>query len=556
MKGRQAVAATPAHGTFALRDRTQLTTTGNVWASAISGDGKQLAYITHNCAEAGCSYAVEIQDVGGTATHRILEGASAAYGLEWSPDRRNLIFEGTVSGRYGMYLLSALGGGTRYLSPAGAAFWAGGDSLLVGPPATGNDSVFQVRVTSIDGAVRDSIAVHGPGLGVAALSVQPGGKWIVALVVQSRRGLWQVFDRSGKVADRVLNSCTCGGRITSDALWLTRAGQGFESIVRVGLDPATGHLSTRQDTLLSGAFNNFSVTANGSTLVLDDGTSSYNLYALSLGDAFAGKLPNASRRLESSTRINGKISPDGRRLMIARNLPSANGATERRFSIMPFDGGAEAQIATRSDAREAGWVDSTTLLVGGQSASGMHAALVDVHTGAVQRSLDLPDSLIVDLVPLPDGWAWIPATADRIIIQRGGNRLEIPKPTSMAFLQGVRVDRAGQRFVGVGWNSQGDSIRVAVVPVTGGPWAIWMSAPAEQGVARFADDGSVVFVRSDTPESVVLYRLTAPDKPETLGRVRMSVLSATVSGDLKRMALLAASYRGDAFMSKVVETGR
>jgi hypothetical protein len=223
---------------------------------------------------------------------------------------------------------------------------------------------------------------------------------------------------------------------------------------------------------------------------------------------------------------------------------------------MPFGGGPEAQVSTRSDARDAGWVDSTTIMVAGQSDSGMHAALVDVRTGAVQRSLDLPDSLIVDLVPLPDGWAWIPASVDRIVVQRGGNKLEIPKPPSMTLLQGIKVDPAAQRFVGVGWTAQGDSLRVAVVPVTGGPWTTWMSAPAEQGAARFADDGSVVFVRSDTPESVVLYRLTAPDKPETLGRIRMSVLSASVSGDLKRMALLAATYRGDAFISKVVETGR
>ena len=71
---------------------------------------------------------------------------------------------------------------------------------------------------------------------------------------------------------------------------------------------------------------------------------------------------------------------------------------------MPFEGGAETQVATRSDAREAGWIDSTTLIVGGQSDSGMHAALIDVRTGTVVRSLDLPDSLIVDLVALPDGW--------------------------------------------------------------------------------------------------------------------------------------------------------
>ena len=76
------------------------------------------------------------------ATHRILDGATAAYGLEWSPDRRNLIFAGTFGGRWGIYLVSALGGPPRYLSSGAAMFWAGGDSLLVGPPVSGGDSVF------------------------------------------------------------------------------------------------------------------------------------------------------------------------------------------------------------------------------------------------------------------------------------------------------------------------------------------------------------------------------------------------------------------------------
>ncbi len=56
-------------------------------------------------------------------------------------------------------------------------FWAGGDSLLVGPQSAASDSVFQVRVTSIDGTVRDSIAIAG----LQALSVSPDGRWIVAL---------------------------------------------------------------------------------------------------------------------------------------------------------------------------------------------------------------------------------------------------------------------------------------------------------------------------------------------------------------------------------------
>ena len=318
----------PAHQAqaYVLRDRTQLTSSGNVFASAVSPDGKQLAYITHNCAPAGCRYAVDLQDVGGgSATHRVLDGATAAYGLEWSPDRRNLIFVGTLRGRWGFYLVSALGGPPRYLSSGAAMFWAGGDSLLVGPPLSGGDSVFQVKVTSIDGAIADSIRIPGPGGGVAALSVSPGGRWIVALVLQSGRGLWQVLDRQGKVADRVVNSCTCPGRITRDALWLTRSGVGAESIVRIGIDSATGRLATEQDTLLSGNFNNFSVTADGSSLVIDDGTRDYSLWAVRLPDALRGRYDETQRLVRTSTELYAQLSPDGARVLLGRNVPSSAG---------------------------------------------------------------------------------------------------------------------------------------------------------------------------------------------------------------------------------------
>ena len=538
---------------FALRDRTQLTFSGSVYASAISADGKQLAYITHNCGDRGCSYSVDVQDVGGTATHRILEGASAAYGLEWSPDRRNLIFLGTWKGRWGYYLVSGLGGPPRYLSSGAAMFWAGGDSLLVGPPVTGQDSVFQVKVTSIDGTVRDSIRVAGPGLGLTGLSVSPGGKWIVALVVQAGRGFWQVFDRQGKVADHVLNSCTCPGRITSDALWLTRSGEGFESIVRVGIDPSTGRLATRQDTLLSGNFNNFSVTADGSTLVIDDGTYEYSLWALGFADALQGKFAEPARLAKTSTRVGAQVSPDGARLLLTRNLPTSAGRTERRYSIIPFTGGNETPLNMGGSPRAAWWVDSVTVAVMNQTRAGVHLGLLDVRTGAVSRAVDLPDSLTRSVTPLPDGWAWIPATSDRVIVQRGDNRLEIRRPAWFGDLSGVSSDRAGQRLALSGWNAgTNDSMGVAVVPVAGGTPVLWAATPAEQGGARFLEDGSVLFVPWDTPESVVLYRVREPGRLERLGSMPRPIAGVSVSGDLKRAAVLESTYHGDAYMSRIV----
>jgi Protein kinase domain len=537
---------------LALRDRTQLTFSGAVFASAITPDGKQLAYITRQCAGAGCTYAVEVQDVGGTATHRILDGATAAYGLEWSPDRRNLIFYGTYRGRWGVYLLSALGGSPRYLTSGGAMFWAGGDSLIVAPPVA-SDSVFYARVTSLAGAVADSIRVAGPGGGLTGISVMPSGRWIVGLVVQAGRGLWQVFDRSGKVADHVVNSCTCPGRITNDALWLTRSGAGFESIVRMGIDSVTGRLSTRQDTLLSGQFNNFSVTADGSTLVIDDGTSDDELWAVTLGDAMAGRFAPERSRLKSSTRLFAGLSPDGNRVLLGRALPSATGRSEVRYSVRPFDGGTETPLNLTGAIRGVSWVDSVTVAYGAQTATGQHVGLVDVRTGSRPGGVDLPDSLARSVTPVAGGWAWIVPTRDRVVVERAGKRVEITVPKWFEGVFDLEPDVPGQRLVMLGWNAgSNDTLGVAVVPVDGGEPVIWARSYSEGGGVSFLEDGSVLFRVRPTQESVGLLRVRAPGNVQQLGVIPRPVAGVSVSADLKRALIVERTYHGDAWMSRIV----
>ncbi len=537
---------------FALRDRSQLTFTGSVFASAITPDGKQLAYITRHCVGAGCTYDVEIQDVGGTATHRILEGATAAYGLEWSPDRRNLIFAGTINGRWGVHLVSALGGTPRYLSSGAAMFWAGGDSLIVAPQVA-PDSVFYARVTSLGGVIGDSIRIAGPGQGLSGISVMPSGRWIVGLVVQAGRGRWQVFDRNGKVADQVVNSCTCPGRITNDALWLTRSGSGFESIVRMGIDPATGRLATRQDTLLSGAFNNFSVTADGATLVIDDGTSDDQLWAVDFADALADRFAASRSRLRGSTRVSAQLSPDGARLLLGRNLPTSTGRSEVRYSVMPYEGGVEAPLNLTGTLRSVKWVDSVTVVYRAQTATGLHVGLVDVRSGPLPGGLDLPDSIAFGVAPVAGGWAWVPSTGDRAIVERAGTRVEIPMPRWFSDLAGLDVDRSGSRLLMLGWNrGTNDSLGVAVVAIDGGTPAMWATSYAEGGGANFLADGSVLFQARPSQESVALLQVRGPGIIKRLGIVPRPVADVSLSADLKRALIVERSYHGDAWMSRIV----
>ena len=537
---------------YILRDRTQLTFTGAVQLSSITPDGKQLAFVSRECGSKGCTYSLNLQDIGGTSTRRIMDGATSGDGLIWSPDRRNLIYFGTIKSQYGAHLVSALGGPTRFLSPAFATFWAGGDSLLIAPGYTPPDSVHYVRVAGIDGGVRDSIAVAGLGNGVFGLSVSPSGKWIIALIIQKGHGFWQVIGRDGKVFDKLTNSCTYPGQVTDGALWLTRAGRGFESIIRLSLDPATGKLGQQQDTLYSGRFNNFTVTADGNSLVIDDGTTDYSTWALEAADAWKGTFPESRRLVHASTPARGRISPDGQRLFVRRIIASTSGGTDQRLSIMPFAGGSETPFPGQGSPLTVFWTDSVTMLTTTQTPRGLHIALVDIRNGTQLRATDIPDSIISAVAPLPDGFAWIPATRDRVILQREKGTSEIPRPAMFSALRDIAVSPDGKQLAIMGWNmGTSDSVVIAIVPTEGGAPAVWFSRFAEDGVIDYAADGSLVLELWPTRESIELYRLKGPGQSEKIGAIARAVEQISWSRDLKRVAVVGTEYKGDAWLSRV-----
>ena len=352
----------------------------------------------------------------------------------------------------------------------------------------------------------------------------------------------------------MVNSCTCPGRITRDALWLTRSGVGAESIVRIGIDPSNGRLASRQDTLLSGNFNNFSVTADGSTLVIDDGTQDYSLWALGLPDALKGKFVESQRLAKTSTRVGAQLSPDGSRLLLARNLPTSTGGSERRFSILPFGGGNETPLNIPGSARDARWTDPVTVVVSRQTATGIRVSLIDVRNGALGRSTGIADSLVTGVTPLPEGWAWIAPTGTASWSSAAARPSTFPSRHGSASSVGLSSDPAGQRLAITGWNAGTyDSVGVAVVPVVGGTPVLWAASAAEQGAAGFLDDGAILFTPWDTPESAVLYRVAVPGRLERLGSVPRPIAGISPSKDLRRVAVLESNYHGDAYMSRIVD---
>jgi DNA-binding SARP family transcriptional activator len=546
----------PRHTLMAvLRDRAQITTSGRIRAPALSADGKYVAYIATDCGATGCDRSVEIQEAGGTVTRRVVEGARTLDYVKWSPDGRHLLVAGTVPSPNGDFsgfaIVSALGGPAAPLCICTGAFFAGGDSLLLAPDPR-PDSVFWARVATLDGVVRDSIRVAGPGEGINFALNIPGTSWFA---LDMRRyplaSELRIIDRAGRESDRLELPWIGVFQASADAVWISLD----EALIRIPFDSKTGRLGTVRDTVYTGVFTGFDVTADGSQIVLDEGTEDFDLWGLELRDALRGDFSPARRLLHRSAHIAITMAPDGKRVMVAHwDGPAA--ALRAQLSIIPFGGGGESPLPLRGSPGSWTWVDSVTLAITMHEPDGSHFALVDTRTGA-QRADFAPRDTGLRCCALPlsgSGWAWIPADGRSIRAQNPGESQPrvFERPAWFNDLSWPTSSPDGQRILYAGLNQRGDSVRVDVLSLRDSAVTPWLTIPAPQDLEpNWLADGSVLLAVSESQERWTLYRLPAPGRVETLGTIPRPVWAVQVSADLRRAAISTRDYRGDAWMYRV-----
>ena len=534
-----------------LGERIQLTSSANVLDPVISPDGKQLAYFAKRCDEHHCTYAVAVQDVGSAAAHVILDGATDWYGMEWSPDRRNLIIGCALAGRIGAWLVPVLGGAPRFVGSAPATFTAGGDSLLVASPAR-PDSVFWIWSTTLAGLVTDSLRVSGASLGVKFVESIPGTRWIVVGVDRAAGPLLELLDRRGHVADRVAPpSPDTYAFVAGGALWLTTAAH---AIVHIPIDATHGRFTERRDTI-PGPFNTFSVTADGSSLVMDQGTYEWSVWRLPLADLFAGRLPDSARIAQSSTPLNVRLSPDGARLLWIRQQSASGGNVQvTQLGVTAMSGGPETAINVDGTFRAAKWEDSGLLAIASRGPQGeVHDMFVDGRSGRLLSRFDFPaDSGGWDFTALSDGMAWIPASADRILVSQRNHLREFRKPAWFSGLLWLESDHLGPRISYAGPHAAfGDSVGFGVISLADGSSTQWGATTGLDARTSFLPDHSVLLVVFDTRRTIRLYRSRKPGDLKLLGTISLPWWDVDIAEDLRHAILTVRDYHSDAWMTRI-----
>jgi hypothetical protein len=555
------------HAGITLADRRQLTFTGQVALPTISGDGKTLAYRTMQCTPGGCTFGIELQDVGGPASRRIFGGASSIYRIEWSPDRRYLLFTGTINPIYGTFLVSALGGTPRRV-PYRATFFAGGDSLLFPRVPFGVGATKWVLVSGLDGVARDSVRVGDDTDGLVFFGAVPGSKWIVVAIYPA----WdptspsismesRVVARDGRVTSRTVighSGTNAEAHASSDALWVSPGGVAWPKrvVFRIPLDAASGKLSSRIDTLSTGLHTGFSVTADGGALVLDEGSTEFGLWGLDMNEAIHGVFPEEKRLLHSTSALNVRLSPNGERVLVGRDPGRVTNALQRWSTTTFRAGGAETPLALAGATSEAIWSDNTTVAIKDRILAGARFALVDVATGAVREALDVPDRYPSTYSHLPGGgWVWVrapfPELSMQLPNQTSPRRIRLPAWYAGVF--GIDVSRDG-RLVALSGVKAPDTDSVGLGVITPGDTVVtsWFTTFGEGAEVNRLKDGSFLLRLHDTPETYSLYHIRGPGRAEKIGSIPRTVSSLSVSEDLKRAAVVVREYHGDAWMSRVV----
>jgi dipeptidyl aminopeptidase/acylaminoacyl peptidase len=537
----------------------KMTSSGDITAAALSRDGTRLAKSVRECDSGDrCSFVLVWQDLGGPGELRLVDRLGSVRSIEWSPDARQLVFQGSDStGRYGAFRVGALGGPVQFLGCCQINFLTTGDTvLLLGTePLRGQ---FLRVITPVDGTIHDSVGQGRREQGSFARP-SPDGKLIVEFTQGIDSSRLVTIDRRWKRIDSITVSRKYQGAPAwdprGDAVFLkTVASEGstlarLERVPvndrgRLGLPKAIGGLTVPELTA-------FSIVGPRRTLLYVQGGEEWTVQALTRNNARS--LDFKSRLLRRSTGdLGATLSPDGRLLDIF-SRPAES--PRMQVAILPFQGGAEIPLPrSGADLVEVSWARNSSRLFYTER---------DARNRVTLYSFDVQSARArtVGAGPIRPGWevvadnllSWIDDSTGSIVLAdtNGVELRRFPDPDRSERSGSVTGSPDGNSLLTSRWSAGLDSLLFTKVDLRDGlrRRIAGLRAEGPAGVL-WAKDGTIQVAILETLGSVAFYRLDAHGGPPLrLGSYPAEgMLYFTFSTDGGRAVKVETRPRGDVWM--------
>jgi eukaryotic-like serine/threonine-protein kinase len=392
----------------------QITFSGAIRVSAISPDGRFLAYASHEGDE------LLVQDLSGGPPLPVAEDLSQPTNIRWSPDGSRLLFGGLYHGQLGTYILPRLGGAPRQVRREALGQWHPDGSRI----GVWNIQGKSLVVTGLDGGDTSRIALPGKFDWLLDVEWSPSGQRIAYTTVTEPTTYTLVILEPGRSRSHPVVQDSVG---IASPRWAPNEGavyylRGKAELRKVRVSRSSGEPEGNPVTLVDGmqvasspqavSPSSFTVTADGSQLVYLKSFDQSNLWLLSAKPREPGN-SIWRRQLTRGTalRRGPAVSPDGKWLAYIEEsnvgadvyrMPLVGGAAER----VTFDG----RVASESPV----WSpDGRQIAFGGYEDA--HVQLQTVAAGGGR-----PEIIRNSRLPKMAELTWAPAR--RILHQMPGNR--------------------------------------------------------------------------------------------------------------------------------------
>jgi Tol biopolymer transport system component len=324
----------------------QLTFIGDATVSAISPDGKFIAYVT---GEFRKGQKVWVQDMASGRSIEVFNGDSCRY-LRWTPDSSEITVCAEKESRVGTFLVSRLGGPPHQIKTFRYVAWSPDGSQFAGLWQAHIDGRSQIYIVNkLTGKWNSFYVISDPILFAEDIDWSPSGDRLLALTInkENKYAIWTI-KTDGSQQNMVLEENV----VISSPRWAPKADAVFylrgqsvsqpKELWKLPISRDTGKQAKNAMPILTGIPMGkfFGLSADGKKCYYTRESQFSNLWLARIEGSEKSRTVK-TRQLMSGTRLHAapSISPDGKFVAFSRGS-----AESMNIYVMPIEGGNPTQL--------------------------------------------------------------------------------------------------------------------------------------------------------------------------------------------------------------------